>query len=97
MKIAEGTKILCTLGAANLDERRWEDPERFDITRNAAGHLALGVGPHVCVGQNVARAEGQAILSAIARKVDRIEPLDDAVWRPNNAIHALDSFRVRLT
>ena len=97
VKIAEGTKILCTLGAANLDERRWEDPERFDITRNAAGHLALGVGPHVCVGQNVARAEGQAILSAIARKVDRIEPLDDAVWRPNNAIHALDSFRVRLT
>ena len=95
--IPEGAKILCALGAANLDERKWDQPERFDITRNTAGHLALGVGPHVCVGQNVARAEGQAILPALARKVERIEPMGEAVWRPNNAIRALDRFEVRLS
>lgn len=58
--------------------------------------MALGVGPHICVGQNIARAEGQAVLRAIAEQVDRIELLGDAVWRPNNAIHALDRMPLRL-
>ena len=43
------------------------------------GHLALGVGVHNCVGQNIARAEGQAILRAIAERVERIELAGDAV------------------
>ena len=61
-----------------------------DIERKPVGHLALGIGLHGCVGQNVARAETEAVLIAIAEKVDRIELAGDAVWHPNNAIHALD-------
>ena len=90
IELEEGTKILCVLGAANLDGDQWEDPDAFDIGRRATGHLALGVGIHACVGQNIARAEGEALLSAIARRVRTIAPAGDAVWRPNNAIHALD-------
>jgi len=93
--IEEGTKILCVLGAANTDPARWPDPERFDITRKSAGHLALGIGVHMCVGQTIARAEGQAVLTAIAQRVRAIEPLGPPVWRPNNAIHALDSLPLR--
>lgn len=96
VRIEEGSKILCVLGAANLDPDHWPDAARFDITRKTAGHLALGVGVHACVGQNVARAEGQAVLTALARKVRHIEALGDAEWKPNNAIHALGRFPVRL-
>ncbi len=96
IQIEEGSKILCVLGAANIDPAHWDNAESFDISRRAAGHLALGVGVHVCVGQNIARAEGQAMLSALAKRVDRIELTGDAVWRPNNAIHALDRLPVRL-
>ena len=88
--LEEGTKILCVLGAANLDPDKFEDPDQFDIGRRSTGHLALGVGIHACVGQNVARAEGEALLGAIARKVRGIELTGEPVWRPNNAIHALD-------
>ena len=95
VKIEEGTKIFCVLGAANMDPDHWDQPERFDISRKTAGHLALGVGVHNCVGQNIARAEGQALLRAIAERVDRIELAGDAVWRPNNAIHALDTLPLR--
>ena len=95
VKIAEGTKILCVLGAANLDEARFERADQFDITRKASGHLALGVGVHMCVGQNIARAEGQAILTAIAEQVDVIELAGAAEWRPNNAMHALDRLPLR--
>lgn len=94
--IEEGTKILCVLGAANRDPAHWEHPDRFDISRKAAGHLALGVGVHVCVGQNIARAEGQAILQALAKRVDKLELTATPVWRPNNAIHALDHMAMRL-
>ena len=95
IELKEGTKIICVLGSANRDEDRWPDADRFDISRNTMGHLALGIGIHNCVGQNVARAEGEAALTAIAEKVGRIELTGEAVWRPNNAIHALDRLPVR--
>lgn len=94
--IEEGTKILCVLGAANRDPDQWPEPERFDIRRKTAGHLALGVGVHACVGQTIARAEGQAVLAAMAAQVERIELMGEPVWRANNAIHALDRLAVRL-
>ena len=89
IEISAGTKILCVLAAANLDEDHWPDAGRFDIARRPVGHLALGVGIHNCVGQNVARAEGEAVLAALAAKVDAIELTGEPVWRPNNALHAL--------
>ncbi len=95
--IEEGTKILCVLGAANLDPDQWPDPTCFDIGRRAGGHLAFGVGVHGCVGQNIARAEGEAILAALARKVSRIAPAGKAVWRPNNSIHALDRLPIQVS
>ncbi len=94
--IEEGTKILCVLGAANLDADRWDNPQQFDISRQAAGHLALGAGVHTCVGQNIARAEGQAILRALAERVSKIELDGVPKWRPNNAIHALDRLPIKL-
>ena len=89
IKIAEGTKILCVLAAANRDENHWPEPDKFDIDRRPSQHLALGVGVHACVGQNVARAEGYAVLMSIAKKVESIELAGETVWRPNNSIRSL--------
>ena len=93
--LKEGTKIICVLGSANLDPDHWPDAGRLDITRKTMGHLALGIGIHNCVGQNVARAEGEAVMKALAERVDRIELTGPAIWRPNNAIHALDRLPIR--
>lgn len=95
VRIVEGTKIICVLGAANLDPAKWDDPEQFRIDRRPLGHLAFGVGIHGCVGQNIARAELEVLLSVIAEKVAAIEFAGEAVWRPNNAIHALDRMPLR--
>jgi cytochrome P450 len=94
--IAESSKMLCVLGSANMDPDKWGDPENFRVTRKPMGHLAFGVGVHGCVGQNVARAEMDAVLSVLARNVSRIEIIGDPVWRPNNAMHALDRMQIRL-
>ena len=94
--VEEGTKILCVLGAANLDPDKWDEADTFRADRKPKGHLAFGAGIHGCVGQNVARGELAAVLQALIDKVDRIEPAGEAVWRPNNSIHALDRLPIRL-
>ena len=94
--IQAGDKIMCVLGAANTDPDHWPDPSRFDITRNAAGHLAFGTGVHVCVGMALVRLEMDAVLTALAARVDRIEALEPAAWRPGNSLRTLDHGRMRL-
>ena len=95
VKIEEGTKILCVLGSANLDEGHWPEADKFDIERKPTDHLALGVGVHGCVGQNVARAELDIMLSVIANKVESIELAGDVIWRPNNSVRTLDRLPVK--
>lgn len=93
--VAEGTKVLCTLGAANRDVEKWGDPDTFRIDRRPMGHMGFGAGIHGCVGQNVARGEMEAVLTALSRKVARIEFDGTPEWRPNNAIHALDTLPLK--
>jgi cytochrome P450 family 130 len=57
--IAQGTRVLLLWSAANLDEREFPDPERFDVLRNAPRHLALGHGVHFCMGASLARLEAR--------------------------------------
>jgi cytochrome P450 len=94
--VEEGTKVICVLGSANMDPRKWGDPEVFRIDRHPRGHMAFGAGIHGCVGQNIARGELEALLSVLVEKVDRIEPADAPVWRANNAMRALDKLPLRL-
>lgn len=96
--IGEDTRILCCLGAANLDPAKWgADADRFRIDRRPAGHMAFGAGVHGCVGQNIARAEIEAVLAAVTARIARIEPEGEAIWRPANAMRSLDSFRITVT
>ncbi|MBT3790971.1 MAG: cytochrome P450 [Alphaproteobacteria bacterium] len=94
VKIVDGTKIMCSLGAANRDEQQFPEPDKFDIKRMPAGHLAMGQGIHGCVGQVIARAEVEAVSTALANKVGGIEFAGEAIWRPNHSIRALDTLPV---
>jgi cytochrome P450 len=66
VRLREGEKVLMFLGAANRDPRHWERPEVYDIGRRAAGHVGFGSGVHQCVGQLLARLEGESLLTALA-------------------------------
>jgi cytochrome P450 len=52
-------------GAACRDERRYPDPDRYDVRRDVGMHLALGWGQHLCLGKSLARLEGQIALEEI--------------------------------
>ncbi|MCB5363654.1 cytochrome P450 [Pusillimonas sp. CC-YST705] len=92
----ENDKVVTFLGSANRDPRQWQNPETFDIDRKPVGHVAFGTGIHGCVGQAVARMEGELVLAALAKRVKRIEITGEPRRRLNNTLRALDSLPVRL-
>lgn len=71
--IPKGERVLLLFASANRDERRYADPDRFDIARNARDHVAWGHGPHVCAGMHLARLEMECLLTALVRHAARIE------------------------
>ena len=63
--VPKGARVMLLYGAANRDERRYADPDRFDITRDSRDHLAWGTGPHMCAGMHLARIEMEVLLEAL--------------------------------
>lgn len=63
--IPQGSIMVILNGAANRDERRYEDPDRFDIHRNVGRHLSFGFGIHLCLGAALARVEGRVALDEV--------------------------------
>jgi cytochrome P450 len=82
-RIAAGDKVMLVLSAANRDPERFPDPDRLDVTRDTAGHLAFAGGVHYCLGGPLARTEARIGLSMLlARFPDLQVPSQDVEWRP---------------
>jgi cytochrome P450 len=89
-------KVLTLLGAANRDPRKWAEPNRFNVERNPVGHLVFGAGIHGCVGQIIARMEGEIVLRTLARKVKRIELTAPHERHLNNSLRAMRKLPLEL-
>jgi cytochrome P450 len=74
--VAKGTTLSVNLGAANRDESRYEDADRFDIFRSPRQHLAFGFGAHRCLGMHLARMETTVALESIFDRLPglRLDP-----------------------
>ncbi|HML01366.1 MAG TPA: cytochrome P450 [Acidimicrobiales bacterium] len=72
-RLPEGTIVLAYVGAANRDERHYEDPDHFDLHRNPTDHLGFGSGIHLCLGAPLARLEAHIALETLARQVADVE------------------------
>lgn len=94
--VTENTKVLCMLAAANRDPRKWTRPNNYEIERRPTGHVGFGMGIHVCVGQVIARLEGELLLTALARRVKRIEVSGQHTRRLNNTMRVLESLPLLL-
>ena len=96
VKLPADAKILLFLGSANRDPRKWDDPERFDVTRRAAGHVAFGAGIHLCVGQMLARLETEMIFAALAARVERIVIVGEPCRKLSNSLRQFASLPIEL-
>lgn len=87
--VPQGAILNVVLGSANRDPTKFIDPDRFDIFRErSARHLAFANGPHVCIGQHLAKVEMTRALNAILDKMANLE-LDPDMAAPEIRGHLL--------
>jgi cytochrome P450 len=63
--VPAGSFVHAAIGAANHDPSRWDDPDRFDISRPEHPHVTFGGGAHFCIGVHLARMEMKSALDAV--------------------------------
>ena len=78
LPVAENQMVICWIGSANRDEDVFPHADRFDLARQDNRHLAFGLGPHYCVGANLARLEAQVALRALLARTQSFERIDAA-------------------
>ena len=93
--VPAGARVMLLYGRANRDERRYADPERFDITRDARDHLAWGTGPHMCAGMHLARIEMEVMLEALVERGVMLEAGELDVGT-NAGLHGFTALPLRL-
>jgi cytochrome P450 len=96
VQLDAGRKILLFLGAANRDPRHWQNPDEYDIERKVLGHVGFGAGIHVCVGQLLARLEGEVVLQALAKSVRHTGLAGEPERRFNNTLRGLKRLPLRV-
>jgi len=94
-----GEKVMLLYEGANFDETHFDDPERFDISRQPNEHVAFGFGSHYCLGQALARVELNAMFERLLVRLPDMKLATDEPLprRPANFISGLESMPVRFT
>ena len=94
--IPAGERVLLAFGAANRDPRRYPDPDRFLVDRDASDHLAIGSGIHFCLGAQLARLEATAFLAELLERASGVELAGEPVWTGNPSLRNLARLPLRL-
>ena len=93
--VPAGSALLFLVAAANRDDRRYDDPDRFDIHRDIGQHLAFGYGIHFCLGAALARLEGRIALDEL---LDRFPEWDVDLGRariaPTSTVRGFETLPV---
>jgi cytochrome P450 len=77
--LEEGALVAAVVASANRDERRFTDPDRFDVHRKEGAHLAFATGDHFCVGAWLARAEGRSAFRVLFDRLPNLRLDDDPI------------------
>ena len=80
--VDQGADVALLIGAANRDERKYEDPDRYDMFRSQRQHVGFGFGVHVCLGMHLARMESRIAINTLFDRLGpfRLDPEAEAPW-----------------
>jgi cholest-4-en-3-one 26-monooxygenase len=96
-QIREGDTVVLFYASANRDEDAFPDAHRFDIGRTPNEHLAFGIGPHFCLGANLARLEIRLMFEELLRRLPDIELAGPVERLRSNFINGIKRMPVRFT
>ncbi|MCZ0960145.1 cytochrome P450 [Paracoccus benzoatiresistens] len=92
-----GTKFGLLYASANRDPEAFPDPDRFDVARRPNLHLAFGAGPHVCLGNNLARLNMEVLFSRLLARTRGIDPAGPVAWKTGLQAHGPLCLPISLT
>ena len=93
-----GDMVYLVQHAANRDPEAFDQPDRFDVTRDPNNHIGFGFGLHFCLGASVARLEGTIALEALVRRLPNLElGPEPEVWVPTMLSRGLEHLPVSLS
>jgi cytochrome P450 len=94
---AAGDFAMLLLASGNRDPLVFDQPERFDVTRNPNNHLGFGFGIHHCLGAPLARMETQVALAALVHRApDLALTVDEVTYKSNVVLRGMESLPVSL-
>lgn len=96
-QIKAGDRVVMLYSSANFDEEVFDEPLKFDITREHNPHLAFGHGIHLCLGANLARMEAKIFFEEFFRHFDKVESSAEPVFIRSNMIHGFKDMPLALT
>ena len=93
--IAAGDKVVMYFGAANRDPAKFDNPDALDLARTPNEHVAFGGGPHVCLGQHLARLEIDAILTEVLTRMPDVDIPAPPTWLASTFISGPKAMPIR--
>lgn len=98
VNIKAGQKVVPWFASGNRDDSVFEDPNKFDVTRNPNEHMAFGRGgPHMCLGNALARIELRVMFEDLVSRVDKVERVGDVDFLRSNFVHGIKRMPVKVT
>jgi cytochrome P450 len=93
--VLAGQSLLMCYPSANRDEDAFEDPFAFDINRSPNRHIAFGYGPHLCLGQHLAKMEIRIFFEELFARIGEIELAGEPAWLRSNFVSGLKRLPIR--
>ena len=87
--IKAGDKVVRYFGAANYDDRKFENPSELQLHRFPNEHIAFGTGAHVCLGQHIARVEIDCMFHEILERMQGFKLAEAPQWLESNFISGI--------
>jgi cytochrome P450 len=97
-QVKEGDKVVTWFASGNRDEAVFPDPYAFDVTRKPNEHMAFGRGgPHMCLGNSLARMEIQIMFEDLLSRVDFVERTGPVERLRSNFVNGIKRFPVKVS
>jgi cytochrome P450 len=97
VEIKAGDRLMCMFVSANRDEEAFPHPMTFDVTRRPNPHVSFSFGPHICLGQHIAKIEMRALFDELIPRLESIELAGDPVLKVSNFVSGFKQLPVRFT
>jgi cytochrome P450 len=95
-RIRKGDRMMLLYQSANRDSDVFDNPDTFQLDRRPNKHIAFGYGPHMCIGQHLAKLELRIMFEELIPRIDSVEVTGDRKVVQTNFVGGLKNLPVSL-